>query len=51
VGAPKEALELLNRVRLFKKMDIYERQMYLNGMKAGKDRDMIATLFKTPGEL
>jgi hypothetical protein len=50
-NTPKEAIDLLSRVRLFKKMDIYQRQMFLNGTKSSSEKEMLRNLFTTPGEL
>lgn len=51
IGAPNESIVLLNRVRLYKKMDMYQRQILVNQARNGQERTMLARLFTTPGEL
>lgn len=50
-GAPKEMIELMQRLQTLKKMDIYERKMAIGRSQSAKEREMLQNLFDRPGEL
>jgi hypothetical protein len=43
--------ELLERIRTFKKLDPFQRQMVLNRATSDFERQMFGNLFSKPGEL
>ena len=50
-GVPQEMLDLLQNLKLYRKMDVFERQMVIARSSSEEQRTMLATLLTKEGEL
>lgn len=50
-GVPQEMLDLLQNLKLYRKMDVFERQMVIARSTSEEQRTMLSTLLTKEGEL